>query len=110
MWFVPAEQTQMAGTSPAIAADQCWIVLLFGGGALGIGVRRDDVVHRRLHAALLVRNAGERQRHLGDAERAKDRAVIDVAEVADAEILARIGTEACAIGEIEGVEPKRAEL
>ena len=29
-------------------------------------MRRDDVIHRRLHAALLVRDAGEAQGHLGD--------------------------------------------
>ncbi len=51
-------------------------------------MRGDQIVHRRLHAALLVRDAGERERHLGEAERADQRAIVDVAEMADAEDLA----------------------
>ena len=47
----------------------------------------DEIIHRRLHAALLVRDAGERQRHLGAGERADEHGVVGVAEMADAEIL-----------------------
>ena len=73
-------------------------------------MRRGEVVHRRLHAALLVRDAGQGQRHLGDAERADQRAVVDVAEVADAEILAAVLAEARAVRDVEMVERQRAEL
>src|SRR4051794_4117683 len=49
-------------------------------------VRRDEIIHRRLYAALLVRDAGERERHLGVGERAHEHAVVEVTEMADAEI------------------------
>src|SRR5262245_5780742 len=72
-------------------------------------MRGDEVVHRRLHAALLVRDAGERQRHLRDAQRADEHAVVDVAEMADAEILAGVAADARAVGDVEGVEREVAE-
>src|SRR5262245_2427844 len=72
-------------------------------------MRGDEVIDRRLHAALLVRDARERQRHLRDAQRADKHAVVDVAEMADAEILAGVAAEARAIGNVEGVEREVAE-
>src|SRR5262249_12206749 len=72
--------------------------------------RGGEIVDRRLYAALLVRDAGERERHLGDAERADLHALVDVAEMADAEVLSGIGTEARAVGDVEGLEREIAEL
>ena len=42
-----------------------------------VRMRRDEIVDRRLHAALLVRDAGERERHFGraDAHDTSDRRV-----------------------------------
>src|SRR5436190_23180675 len=94
-----------ATLSPAASA-----MSLFRRGALRSRMSGGDVVDRRLHATLLVRNAGELQRHLGDAERADQRAVVDVAEMADAEVLAGVGAEARAVGDVECVERERAEL
>src|SRR6185295_20112892 len=71
---------------------------------------RGDVVERRLHAALLVRDAGKLQRYLGDAERADQRAVVDVAQMADAEVFAGVGAEPRAVGDVERVERQRPEL
>ena len=48
-----------------------------------------EVLHRGLHAARAVRDAGEREAHLDAGERAHQRQVVEVAEVADAEHLAR---------------------
>ena len=73
-------------------------------------MRRREIVDGSLHAALLERDAGRGQRHLGDAERADQRAVIDVAEVTDAEVLARILAEAGAVGDVEQLQRGRAEL
>src|SRR5438874_13429090 len=50
-------------------------------------VRRHEVIHRRLHAALLVRDASERERHFGRRQRAHEVRVVDIAEMADAKIL-----------------------
>src|ERR1700685_4145145 len=50
------------------------------------GMGRGDVIHRRLHAAFLVWDAGEAERHFGHPEYADQPAVVDVAEMADAEI------------------------
>ena len=72
-------------------------------------VRRNEIIDRRLHAALLVRDAGERQRHLGVGQRAHERAVVEVAEMADAEIFAGVAAEARAIGDVEGLEREIAE-
>src|SRR5262245_55892530 len=61
-------------------------------GLLGSGARRAcrgfEIIHRRLHAALAVRHAGERESHLDAGERADDGEIVGVAEVADAEHLA----------------------
>src|SRR3569833_1373623 len=50
------------------------------------GMRAAEIIDSGLHAALFERDAGRGQRHLGDAERADQRAVIDVAEMADADV------------------------
>ena len=44
-------------------------------------MRRDEINDRRLHAALLVRDAGERERHLRVRQRAHEHAVVEVAEI-----------------------------
>jgi len=41
----------------------------------------DEVVHRRLRAALLVRDAGERESHLGAGERAHQHEVVGASNV-----------------------------
>src|SRR5690349_23817265 len=46
-----------------------------------------EILHRRLRAALLVRHAGDLQPHLHAGERARQREVVEVAEVADAKDL-----------------------
>src|SRR5499433_3097923 len=69
---------------------------------------RDDIVHRGLHAALLVRHAGERQRHLGAGERTHQHRLVDVAEMADAEHLAGERAEARAVRDVEMLERERA--
>src|SRR5215204_5812925 len=51
---------------------------------------RHQVLHRRLHAAFLVRDARGRQRHPRNSGRAESAALVDVAEVADAEVFTRI--------------------
>ena len=71
---------------------------------------RNQIVQRRLRAAFLVRNAGERQRHFGRRQRAHHHGVVDVTEMADAEILAGIGAEARAVGDVEVLQRQRAEL
>ena len=71
--------------------------------------RGDDVVHRGLHAALLMRHAGKRKPHFGRRQRAHQITVVDAAEVADAEIFRRIAAEAGAVGNIERIERKIAE-
>src|SRR3569623_3300752 len=68
------------------------------------GMRAAEIIASGLHAALFERDAGRGQRHLGDAERADQRAVIDVAEMADAEVLAGILAEAGAVGDVEQVQ------
>src|SRR5205807_5076751 len=55
-------------------------------------------------------DAGELQRHLGDAERADQRAVVDVAEMADAEVFAGVLAEARPVGDVERVERQCPEL
>src|SRR5215831_9500804 len=82
--------------------------ILLRGGPRGLR-GRDDVVHRGLHAALLVRHAGERQRHLGAGERAHQHRLVDVAEMADAEHLAGERAEARAVRDVEMLERERAE-
>src|SRR5438132_14315461 len=69
----------------------------------------DDVVHRGLHAALLVRHAGERERHLGAGERAHHHQLVGVAEMTDAEHLAGERSEARAVGDVEVLERERPE-
>ena len=50
--------------------------------------RGDEVLHRGLHAFLLDRHAGELEPHLDAGERAHQREVVEIAEMADAEHLA----------------------
>src|SRR4051794_19288581 len=66
--------------------------------ARGAAVSGDKIVHRRLGAAFLVGDAGERERHFGACKRAHQHEVVDVAEMADAEIFSGIGPEARAVG------------
>ena len=56
-----------------------------------------------------MRHAGERQRHLGAGERAHQREVVGVAEMADAEHLAGVLSEAHAVGNVEVLEREVAE-
>src|SRR5262245_57198956 len=72
-------------------------------------MRRNEIVDRGLHAAFLVRNADERQRHLGGGQRAQEHALVQVAEMADTEVLAGVAAEARAIRNVEGVEREVAE-
>ena len=46
---------------------------------------RPQVVHRRLYALGLVRHARERQSHFHARQRAEQRQIVDVAQMADAE-------------------------
>src|SRR5579875_2524998 len=72
-------------------------------------MRADEIVHRRLHAALLVGYAGERKSHFRRRQRTEQHRIVDVAEVTDAKHLAREATEARAEGYIEGIERQCAE-
>src|ERR1700740_1256534 len=84
-----------------------------GIGSLGGGARRAcrgfQVIHRRLHAALAVRHAGEREPHFHPGERADDGEVVGVAEVADAEHLAGEFGEAGAERNVEMLKRGLAE-
>src|SRR4030095_7964064 len=72
-------------------------------------MRRNEIIDRGLHATFLVRNAGKRQRHLGGGQRTHEHAFVQVAEMADAEVLAGVAAEARAIRNVEGVESEVAE-
>src|SRR5205807_6747714 len=79
MTTVAMAPSRVAWTRPAIAS--------LGGGARR-ACRGFEIIHRRLHAALAVRHAGEREPHLDAGERPHDGQIVGVAEVADAEHLA----------------------
>src|ERR1043166_1048534 len=79
MTTVAMAPSRDAWTRPAIGS--------LGGGARR-ACRRFEIVHRRQHAALAVRHAGERETHLDAGERTDDCQVVGVAEMADAEHLA----------------------
>src|SRR3984893_18130872 len=64
--------------------------LLLRRDTRGSRVHRHNIVHRRLHATCLVRDAGERQPHLGAGQRPDDGEVVGVAEMADAEELSGV--------------------
>src|ERR1700694_3217350 len=76
---------------------------LLRGGARGRLRGRDQIVHRGLHAALAVRDAGECERHLGARQRAQDGKIVGVAEMPDAEIFARELAEARPERDVEAV-------
>src|ERR1043166_4423603 len=61
-------------------------------GLLGSGARRAcgrfEIIHRRLHASLAVRHAGEPQAPLDPGQAADDGQIVGIAEMADAEPLA----------------------
>ena len=63
--------------------------------------RLGKIRHRRLHAALLVRHPGELQPHLHAGQSAEHRQLVGVAEMADAEGLARQLVEAGAQRHVE---------
>src|SRR5579859_4570059 len=56
---MPATSAGMTNLEPSTRTQ------LFRRDARGAALGRDDIIHRRLHAAFLVRNAGNGQRHLG---------------------------------------------
>src|SRR5437588_2065840 len=72
-------------------------------------VNRGEIIHRRLDAALLMRNAGKLECHLSAGQRAEQHQLVDVAKVADAEHLAGKRAETRAVRDIEMLERERAE-
>src|SRR6266542_2423053 len=72
-----------------------------------------EVVERGGYAALLERDAGEREAHLDTGERARQHEVVEVAEVADPERLALQLAEAGAERHVEALEdglPQRVRV
>src|SRR5262249_10318263 len=70
---------------------------------------RTETTARGLPAALVGRTAGKRRRLLGGGQRAQEHALVQVAEMADAEVFAGVAAEARAIRNVEGVEGEVAE-
>src|SRR5262245_8149551 len=100
MTTVAMAPSRDAWTRPAIG--------LLGGGARR-ACRGLEIIHRRLHAALAVLHAGERQPHLDAGTRAHDGEIVGVDEMADAEDLARELGEPGAEGDVEVLERGLAE-
>src|SRR5262249_13646646 len=100
MTMVAMAPSRDAWTWPAIG--------LLGGGARR-ACRGFEIIHRRLHAAFAVRDAGKREAHLDPRERADDGEIVGVAEMADAEHLAGKLGEAGAERNIEMLERGLAE-
>src|SRR4029079_1957728 len=96
----------IAGSSPAMTTERRALLSRLLGAAAVLG---HEIVHRRLHAALLVRNVGKRERHLGCGQAAQHHRVVDVAEMPDAEHLAGEAPEARAVRDIELLERQRTE-
>src|SRR6202048_1896180 len=100
MTTVAMAPSRVAWTFPTIA--------LLGGGARR-ACRGFEITHRRLHAALAVRHAGEREPHLDPGERPHDGEIVGVAEMADAEHLAGELGKAGAERNVEMLERGLAE-
>src|ERR1043166_3442072 len=100
MTTVAMAPSRDAWTRPAIAS--------LGGGARR-ACRGFEIIHRRLHPALAVRHAGEREAHFDAGECAHDNEIVGVAEVADAEYLAGELREAAAERNVEMLERGLAE-
>src|SRR5262245_6492195 len=71
--------------------------------------RAGQILHRGLHAFLLHRHAGEAEAHLHAGERAHQREIVEVAEMADAEHLAAQLGEAGAERHVERLEDDLAQ-
>src|SRR6202045_4312509 len=56
---------------------------LLRGRTRGARVCRDEVIDRGLDAALVVRNTGDRERHLGDRERSHEHAIVHITQMTD---------------------------
>ena len=56
-----------------------------------------------------MRDAADRERELGRRQRPHEHAVVDVAEMANAEIFARVWAEARPVGNVEHLERETAE-
>src|ERR1700730_3057269 len=98
----------MVAMAPSRIAWPRLAITSLGGGARW-ACRGFEIIHRRLHAALAVRHAGEREAHLDTGEGADDGQVVGVAEMADAEHLAGELGEAGAERNVEMLERGLAE-
>src|SRR5581483_10620995 len=89
----------------------CVKTLASGGLARGGRAFRAlrQMIERREHAALLVRHRRQLQAHLDAGERAGEREIVEVAEVADAEHLAGEPSEPRAERHVVGVEDDLAQ-